>query len=253
MNALSLKDKRIVITGASSGIGRACAVFCASLGATLALFGRNESELDKTRSMLDGQGHRVFSQGHEDIETLDNAVKTFVAEAGAVDGLAHCAGVNLLLAFRMHRNHDFTRCLEVNTIYAFEVARILARKKYINAAGASFVFIASVTHSCGVRGQVAYAASKGALVSGVKSLAMELAPKHIRANTVSPGMVSDTRMTEEMLERMSEEMKRANESGYPLGLPAASDVAAGCAFLLSDLAAKITGTDLVIDGGFSAA
>ena len=251
-NLYSLSGKHIVITGASSGIGRACAVMCAKLGATLTLFGRNRDELEATASSLEGKGHLCFDHSNEEVEKLEEAVKAAVESSGRIDGFIHSAGISKLLAFRMSDAEFFKDNFEVNALYGFEAARVISKKKFINKASASFVFISSVVSHCGVRGQVAYAASKGAVHSGAKSLAMELAPNKIRVNTVSPGMVKDTPMTQEMLKAMPEAWIAENEAAYPLGMLAADDIASGCAFLLSDAASKITGTDLVIDGGMSA-
>jgi NAD(P)-dependent dehydrogenase (short-subunit alcohol dehydrogenase family) len=251
-NLFSLQGKHIVITGASSGIGQECAKVCSEQGASLTLLGRNEEKLKETVSGLSGSNHLSFALKNTEIDETEKSIQEAVQKTGRVDGFIHSAGISEFMAFRMSTNVLFMDNFAVNALYGFEIAKILSKKKIVSKLGASFVFISSIASNCGVRGQVAYAASKGALHSGAKSLALELAPSRIRVNTISPGMVKDTPMTKELLKAMPSSWIEKNEDSYPLGMLSSEDIAYGCIFLLCDSAAKITGTDLVIDGGFSA-
>jgi NAD(P)-dependent dehydrogenase (short-subunit alcohol dehydrogenase family) len=123
--------------------------------------------------------------------------------------------------------------------------------KYLDENGASFVFISSVMGILGQSGKVAYSSSKGALISGAKAMALELAKKKIRVNCILPGVV-ETEMSNEMFQKLSEESKKSILEMHPLGLGKPEDIANACAFLLSDASGWITGTNLLVDGGYSA-
>ena len=139
----------------------------------------------------------------------------------------------------------------VNVIAGFELAKIISKKKYLYKNGASFVFISSVMGILGQLGKIGYCSSKGSLISGVKAMALELASKKIRVNCILPGVV-ETEMSNEMFQKLSEESKKNIVDMHPLGLGKPEDIAYACVYLLSDSARWVTGTNLIIDGGYSA-
>jgi len=146
----------------------------------------------------------------------------------------------------------YEEIFSVNVIAGFELAKIISKKKYINKEGASFIFISSVFGIISQPAIVAYSSSKGALISGAKSISLELASKKIRVNCISPGQIESTRMTESIFDKLSKEEKKKRIEMYPLGLGKPEDIANACAFLLSDASRWITGINLVVDGGYSA-
>ena len=146
---------------------------------------------------------------------------------------------------------DFENLFAVNVIAGFELCKIISHKKYISPDGGSFVFIGSVMGVLGQPGKIGYCASKGALVAGVKAMALELSAKKIRANCLLPGIV-ETGMTTKLFDSVLPENRQAIVDKHPLGLGTPEDVAYLSSFLLSDLARWITGASIAIDGGYSA-
>lgn len=248
----SLKNKVIVVTGASSGIGQQCAISCSKMGAKLVLFGRNTERINQTLSKLEGTGHLFFIQDIIETEKFEGAINIASKKLGVIDGFIHSAGVQVTLPLRLHTKDVFMNQFEVNTVAGFETCRILTKKEYFNPTGGSLVFISSIRGLYGAANLIGYAASKGAVISGAKSLAIEIANRNIRVNTVSPGMVEDTEMTKTTIKKLPAEWAEKSKSEYPLGWVSTNDVANACVFLLSDESKKITGTNIIVDGGFSA-
>ena len=248
---ISLKGKRILVTGASSGIGRAVAQQAASLGASLILFGRNIERLKATSDSLQGVNHEYYSVVVTDFTKVDEIIRLSVASGGFINGFVHSAGIEKTTPFKASTNQLFKEIFEINVFAAFEIARILSQKKIVNPTGASLVFISSVNALLGDPGKIAYCSSKAALLSGVKAMALELAAKKIRCNCVLPGCV-DTEMVKNLFASISVEAKQNIINKHPLGLGQPEDVAYLVCFLISDNAKWITGSEYVIDGGYSA-
>ena len=248
---LSLKGKNIIITGASSGIGRQCAITCSKLGANVVLVARDKQRLGETYNLIEKGNHLIFSQDITEYDELENIVKNSVERIGKISGFLHSAGIEMTLPLRAMKPSYYENMFSVNVIAGFEFARIISKKKYLSENGASFVFIASIMGLLGQSGKIGYCSSKGALLSGIKAMALELSGKNIRANCILPGVVK-TPMSKRMLEKLSEEARKSVNDMHPLGLGNPQDVANACAFLLSDASRWITGTDLIVDGGYSA-
>ena len=245
-----LINKRILVTGASSGIGRAVAIMAASLGASIILIARDEKRLKETLNTLQGTGHQIYSIDATDYSKIEETINEEVGIRGPISGFVHCAGVEKTISFKASTATIFKQIFEINVFAGFEIARILSQKKIVSDQGASFVFLSSVMGKIGKTGAVAYCASKSALLSGVKAMALELASKRIRCNCVLPGVV-ETELVQNLFKTLPEESIQKILDGHPLGLGRPEDVASLICFLLSDQARWITGSEYTIDGGYS--
>lgn len=248
---MNLMGKNIFITGASSGIGRECAVKAARLGANVVLVARNLDRLKQTQEVLVGDHHIYFSCDVTNSEHLEEVVRQAVEKLGKISGFIHSAGIEATIPLRNMNRSKFEEMFSVNVLAAFEIARLLSKKKYLDPEGSSFVFIGSVMGMRGEPGKVAYSSTKAALIGGSKSMALELAPKNIRVNCVMPGVV-ETEMSAKLFQTIPEHSKQEIIKKHPLGLGQPEDIANLCMFLLSDAARWITGAAIPIDGGYSA-
>ncbi|MCD4650553.1 MAG: SDR family oxidoreductase [Candidatus Cloacimonetes bacterium] len=244
----SLEQKTIIITGASAGIGRQCAIDCSKAGACVVLIARSVDKLLETRSMLEDGNHLVFPYDLSNCEDINVAIKDIVKKVGHVHGFIHSAGAADTMPFQAVSPEDMLVLHKVNTISAFEIARQISKPGCLSPTGASFIFISSIRAIHPEPGTIAYAASKSALVSGMKVIALELAKKKVRCNCISPGFIR-TDILDEYLGQIDEEEKQRVLAGSLLGLGEPIDVSRMAIFLLSDQARFITGTDIVIDGG----
>jgi len=247
----NLNNKNIIITGASSGIGRQCAITLSQFGANVILVARNEERLNQAFNKLSKGNHIIIVQDITKYDKLEEIVSTAVEKIGKISGFIHSAGIEMILPLRSMKHSYYENIFAINVISGFELARIISKQKYLNEKGTSFVFISSVMGILGQAGKVGYCSSKGALISGVKVMALELASKNIRVNCILPGVV-ETEMSKKMFEKLPEESKKSIVNMHPLGLGKPEDIASACAFLLSNAAKWITGTNLIVDGGYSA-
>lgn len=250
-NPLTIEGKTIAVTGAASGIGRQCAIDFAKAGANLVLLDLNRDALEATATECRQSGVKAVSCACDltdnvmVIDLIDSAVK----DVGPIHGLLHAAGIEKTLLFTKFTAEDYQKIYSVNVISGLNLVSILSKKKF-RGDNAKYVLIASITALIGRPGVAAYAASKGALVSAVKTLALELAPKGVTINCISPGTIL-TPLMENMLASLSEEQIRERKAGFPLGLGKPSDIASTAMFLLSDGARWITGQNIVVDGGYT--
>jgi len=251
-NPMDLSGRTILVTGASSGIGREACVVLAELGATIVLTGRRREELERTAALLEPRGHRVEPFDLADLEAIPAWLKGVAGAAGPLDDLVHSAGVHFTLPVRATSAQQFAALMRVNVDAAYFLAKGFRQKGVRRAgAGAGIVFLSSVMGLVGQTGITAYAASKGALVSMARALALELAREQIRVNCVAPGVVR-TRMAEHAEQKLTAEQQQALEALHPLGMGTPRDVAHAVAFLLAETGGWITGTTLVVDGGYTA-
>jgi NAD(P)-dependent dehydrogenase (short-subunit alcohol dehydrogenase family) len=248
---LNLKDKNIIITGASSGIGRQCAITASQLGASIALIGRNEQRLAETYSRLAPGNHHIVCCDVTDYEKMAGHVADSVGKLGKINGFIHSAGIEMTKILKSMTPADYETLFATNVVAGFELAKLISHKKHLSPAGASFIYISSVRGILGEPGMVGYCASKGALIPAVKAMALELVSKKIRVNCLVLGFV-ETEMVKNVLESLLPEAQQAILNKHPLGLGTPEDAAYCCAFLLSDLSRWITGSSMVVDGGYSA-
>lgn len=246
----SLKGKKILITGASSGIGSSVSQLASEQGAVCIINGRNEERLNQTRDGLAGEGHiAIVSDLKEGSGT--ELVKQAVEHAGPLNGFVHCAGIEKTLPFRMTQISDLREIMAINLETFWEITQELIKSKNHEKERLSVVGISSVSALYGAHGNTAYAASKGALISLIKSLSAEYAGRRIRFNAICPGYV-DTPMLDEIkkLYKNEEDFISSIVYKHPLGLGSPEDVAGAAIYLLSDAAKWVTGTVLEVDGGY---
>ena len=243
-NPYSLEGKTILVTGASSGIGRATAIECSKMGATVVVTARNEERLKETLSALEGQGHSMIICDLTKDDELINLVET----CPELDGLVCNAGVNKLTPIRMMKAEDMSNIFTVNTFSPIFLLQKLTKKKKIKD-DSSVVFTSSISGiGAAAVGESMYIASKGAISAFVKAAALEYSKKGVRVNAVCPGMVkTDMSDAYELNEGDNEDLKN-----YPLGRYATpEDIAWGIIYLLSNASSWVTGTNMVIDGGLT--
>jgi len=244
-NPFSLAGKTILVTGASSGLGRATAIACARMGASLVITGRNADRLQETFDQL---GDEFATQILADL-TVKEDLERLLAALPHLDGAVLCAGNSTTLPLQFGSREKFDEMFEVNFFAPIELLRLMYKKKVLNK-GASVVLIASIggTHSF-MPGNGVYGASKAALNSVMKYAAREYASRKVRVNSICPGMV-DTPLIHRGT--ITEEQLAQDAKRYPLGrYGRPEDIAHGAIYLLSDASCWLTGHDLVIDGGFS--
>lgn len=244
-NPFSLEGKTILVTGASSGIGRAAAIECSKMGARVVVTARNEDRLSQTFRELEGEGHLMLLCDLNREDAIDN----MVAELPEIQGLVNNAGFTKILPIQFINSDDINNILNVNTVAPMLLLQKLLKKKKIKK-GASVVFTSSLAGlgNCTV-GNSMYSASKGAISAFIRCAALELASKKIRINAVCPAMV-DTGILDSgtvSIEQLQEDMKN-----YPLGhYGKPEDIAWAMVYLLSDASSWVTGDNLVLDGGMT--
>jgi NAD(P)-dependent dehydrogenase (short-subunit alcohol dehydrogenase family) len=244
-NPFSLKDKTVFVSGASSGIGKAIAAECSKMGARLYITGRNKERLNGTFEGLQGEGHIQMAA---DLNNEDE-IRKLAESLPVLDGIVHCAGVSKPLPFQFTGKEVIDEVMGINFSSHALLSHYLLKNRKI-AKGGSIVFISSISgvYISSVGGSV-YSASKGALHGLIKGMAVELAPKMIRVNSVNPGMI-DTDIYSKGI--ITEEQLKEDAQRYPLkrfGKP--EEVAYAVVYLLSDASAWTTGSCLLIDGGFT--
>lgn len=245
-NPFSLENKTILVTGASSGIGRSTAVECSKMGATVILTARNEKSLQDTQAMLVGEGHSYIIADQSKEADIDQLVDSMPA----VDGLVNNAGLNETIVVPFIKVDKAELLINVNLVAPIMLTQKVLKRKKINK-NSSIVFTSSIASKgfCSF-GNSLYSASKGGLSSFMRSAAFELASKKIRCNAVLPGLVETP--LKEGKTSITEEQWEINRQLYPLkrfGRP--EDVAYAIVYLLSDASSWMTGSELVIDGGRS--
>jgi 3-oxoacyl-[acyl-carrier protein] reductase len=251
VNPLSLESRRVLVTGAASGIGRATCRLLSRLDARIVAVDVDEAGLEGLIPELSGDGHTRFGADLADLDRIPGWMNELAGAGGPLSGVVHAAGLSCVQPLRLLTPALYRKVLAVNTEAALALARGFQRRAVGDPRGGSIVFISSVMACAGAPGAAAYALSKSALHGLARSLALELAPAKIRVNCVAPGFVQ-TPMFDRMASLWETEQRTGVEAAHPLGLGAPLDVAHSVAFLLADTARWITGTVLTVDGGYTA-
>lgn len=240
-NFLNLEGKRIIVTGASSGIGRSTAIALSQQGAEVVIIGRREDELLKTFHNLSGNKHVMIVADLTDYNSY-NDIFNQATQVGKLDGFVHCAGLAKPVPAKMLSEKLIKETFDINFVSFMELVKHFIKKK--NSEKGSIVVVSSQLayspHKC----MSIYAASKGAVDSAVKSLAYELLDKNYRVNSVVPGPV------ETPMAMQSTQVYEANiQEGISLGMAQPVDIANAIMFLLSDVSRYVTGRSYFVDGG----
>jgi len=248
---LDFQGKKVVVTGASSGIGRTVAVELGRNGAQLVLIGRNQVRLEETASQIaDPRTHVLCFDLAAHAEILPK-IKSLSDKTGRIYGLCHCAGIVETRPLSSCKIEGINAIMDINVSAGIELARAVCRRDIMEETGGAILFVSSIYSHVGMPGQIGYSATKGAISAAARAMAMELAPRRIRVNTISPGLIR-TPMIEESFSKLSEEQVRKIEGSFPLGIGRLEDVAKAASFLLAPQSRWITGIDLMVDGGYTA-
>jgi NAD(P)-dependent dehydrogenase (short-subunit alcohol dehydrogenase family) len=238
-NLFSLEGLTILVTGASSGIGEACALEFAKLGANVVLNGRSLDRLSLIRGRLPAGVHQVIVADHSESAQLD----LLADDCPSIDGIVHSAGIDGVAPMHLVQGSMIRRVSEVNYLAPILITQRLLRRKKIKRGG-SILFMASIAAKTGKVGVGPYSGSKAALIGAMRPLALEVAKHDIRVNALCPGIVV-TPLFKDPQESLGPEVA----ASYPLGLGKPEDIAYASAFFMSPASSKITGTAFSIDGG----
>jgi len=246
---MSLEGKRILVTGASSGIGRETAIILSKLGAEVVLLARNRERLEETCRELEGSGHSIYEYDLEQLDGIPELLKTIAAEQGRLSGVFHAAGIAPVYAINAIKEEKIESVFKSSAFASLILAKGFCNKN-VRQLPASLVFMSSGAALTGSKGLAIYSSSKAAVDGAVRAMAVELAEKDIRVNAIAAGMVK-TEMYEVFVETAPSNAVEKKIQRHPLGFGLPEDVAMAAAFLLSDASKWITGTTMVVDGGFT--
>lgn len=251
-NPFSLENKVIVISGAASGIARQCAISCSKMGAKLILLDLNEEGLRETITMVERpDDHYWACVNLLEYERVGTIIKEAVEKVGRITGVLNCAGISTSNTFRLTKPEDLEKFFKVNVNTGYFLTQECCRMGNLSREGGSIVFFSSVAGSFGEVGKSTYGMTKAALLNVAKHLACELALKKVRVNSISPGAIC-TPINMNLPHMKDPEKRAALEARHLLGLGETTDIANACIYLLSDASRWVTGTNLFVDGGFSA-
>ncbi len=248
---IDLTDRRILVVGASSGIGKQTAITLSQVGAKISLVARNKEKLETTLAELEGNGHDYFVADVSEIAFIESLIKEIVAKDGPLDGVVYSAGVGTALPLMQSKPEKVQDTFNVNFFGFFEVVRQVARKGRFSP-GMRIVGVSSCASLRGDKSKAIYSSSKAAMDSAVRCMAKELAGKGICINTVAPSMTA-TELYNRYIEKYGEDSDTNKEllTRQYLGVAQPQDVANAIAFLISPAARFITGITMPVDGGLT--
>jgi len=248
---MDLSGKNIIVTGASSGIGKGIAIFLSKLGADIIMIARNEGRLKETLDELAPGNHSYYLLDLSNLEEVGKAIDNICSNGRKLNGLVHSAGISRTIPLQHLKLTDLNSIMCINFYSFVELVKHFSKRKN-NDNGGSIVAISSISSKVGARGLAAYCASKGALESAIRPMALELAAKNIRINSIAPGMIA-TQIYDGLKELVNNNNFESDlRKRQFMGLGSPDDVAYATAFLLSDASKFITGTSLTVDGGYTA-
>lgn len=249
---IDFQGKTVLVTGASSGIGKAICIQLSRYGAEVAMIGRDIERLMETASHLEeGAKYHCVVLDMKDHSSILPGIKEISKRIGRIYAFCHSAGVVETRPLSACKADGIKSMMDVNLISGIELARTVCRRDIMEESGGSLLFISSIYSLVGMPGQIGYSATKGAVSAAVRAMAIELARRRIRVNVISPGLV-ETDMTAGAFSMLSEEQVRTLEDAFPLGKGKPEDVARAAVFLLAPQNPWITGSDMVVDGGYTA-
>lgn len=247
-NKIDFQKKTFIVSGAG-GIGAETARLLNDFGARIILLDVCDDNLSSTLSTLKGDGNNKYLCDFTDINSIEPLINSIVKEVGPIDGFVHCAGIGAVRPLKMSKYDFMLKVMNINYFSFVEIIRCLSKKGNFNKNGMNIVGVSALGAFLGNSTKTAYCASKAAMNAAVRCLAKELAPKHIRINTVAPG-VTNTAMARsaEDYGSDSDEHKAILQRQY-MGMCQPSDIADAIAFLMSDMSRMITGNCMPVDGG----
>lgn len=250
-NPFALDNKVVAISGAASGIGRQCAINCSKMGAKLILLDLNEVGLKETMAMVaNPENHFSAEVNLTDYERVPDVIKEGVNKVGRISGLLNCAGISTTLPLNVAKPETLDKFFHVNVYTAYFLTQTVCKVGNFSKEGGSIVFFSSAAGQYGEICKSIYGMTKGALYAGAKSLACELARKKIRVNSISPGVIV-TPINQNLPHIADPEQRKQTEALHLLGLGDSNDIANACIYLLSDASRWVTGSNLVVDGGYT--
>lgn len=251
INPMDLKGKNIMVTGASSGIGKGIAIYLSKLEANVIMLARNKERLEEVYSELSPGNHSYHILDLCNLDEIESMMECVCKDGLKLNGLVHSAGISLTMPLQYLKMSDLKNIMSVNFYSFMELVKQFSKNKF-HENDSSIVAISSISSKVGARGLSAYCASKGALESAVRSMALDLAPKKIRINTVAPGMIK-TQIYDALKEIVNNtDFEAELKKRQILGIGKPEDVANAVAFLLCDASKFITGTTIIVDGGYMA-
>lgn len=243
-NVFDLSGKKLLVTGASSGIGRSISIECAAGGASIVLNGRNEKTLLETKELLRGSNHQIQAA---DL-SIDEQLEDLVDRLPMLDGVILNAGLVKTAPIRFVKKDAIELLFKVNIQSSILLLQKILKQKKINRGG-SICFISSIATEKATPGNSLYIATKGAVNTFTQALALELAASQIRVNAILPGFVPTNILNEGIIGDSELELHKKN---YPLGrFGKPEDIAYLCVYLMSDASQWMTGSLINIDGGYS--
>ncbi len=243
-NPFSLQGKTILVTGASSGIGRGVCIDCSKMGAKVHLMARNEERLNETLSQMEGEGHEIHKV---DLCNTDE-INALVDNLPVIDGIVLCAGIIKTMPVKNITEEAMMEIFNANILGDIKLCSRMLKKKKISRGG-SVVFISSVSTFNVKVGNSLYSATKGAVNSFAKAMALEVSKQEVRVNCIQPGFVPSNILSSGAIEE--DDFLKFYAQRHPLGFGTPSDIANGCIYLLSDASRWVTGSIFTIDGGYT--
>ena len=251
-NPLDMQGRMVLVTGASSGIGREIAILLSELNARVALSGRSRERLEETLGRMSGEGHRIEPFDLNETDAIPDWIKRIATEAGPLGGLVHSAGVANTIPVQAATTARIESLMRTNLTSAIMLAKGF-RRSGCALGGSGIVLLSSISGIVGAPGISIYSASKAALIGFTRSASLELAASGLRINCLAPAIVETPMVDQKREMTQTHEQYEAMRRLHPLGFGRPRDVAHAAAFLLAETGRWITGATLVVDGGYSAA